>query len=418
MEEKGLSPWQSMIQRFLETDIRYLASGSFWLSLGQGISALLSLATAFAFANWLPKETYGAYKYILSIASILTIASLTDMATAVIQSAAKGEDGIYRAALRMKIRWGTIGFVGACVIGGYYFINGNRVLGTSFFLLAPFIPFVDSLALWSAYLGGKKLFKESTLTNMCAQAGISLSVLATLFLTNNLPVIIFVYFFSTAIFLYFAHLYTTMRHPEMRSRAEVSKESLMFGKKLSFVNIIGNIASQIDNLLLWHVLDPVQLANYAFAIATTNPAKRYMKTVFSLAQPKFSTTETSTLKATIHRKVLKSFLLFIPMTVIYILALPFLYHWFFPKYTETIPYARALGLIYLFFPFKLYTTALITRENKKATYQLVAGGPIVRVILLFILIPMYGVWGAIATTLISYVTSSLSTWYLFVRHKD
>ena len=58
-------------EKYTKTDMVYLAHGGFWLSFGQIISSLSSFLLAIAFANLLPKETYGNYKYILSIASIL-----------------------------------------------------------------------------------------------------------------------------------------------------------------------------------------------------------------------------------------------------------------------------------------------------------------------------------------------------------
>ena len=67
-------------EKWTKTDMIYLARGGFWLTLGQVISSLSAFLLAIAFANLLPKETYGEYKYILSIASILAIPTLTGMA--------------------------------------------------------------------------------------------------------------------------------------------------------------------------------------------------------------------------------------------------------------------------------------------------------------------------------------------------
>ena len=53
---------------FLKVDMVYLAKGNFWQVLGQVVNNALSLALIFVFANYLPKETYGLYRYILSTA--------------------------------------------------------------------------------------------------------------------------------------------------------------------------------------------------------------------------------------------------------------------------------------------------------------------------------------------------------------
>ena len=53
-------------EKWTHTDMIYLAKGGFWLTLGQIISSVSSFALAVAFANFLPKEVYGNYKYIIS----------------------------------------------------------------------------------------------------------------------------------------------------------------------------------------------------------------------------------------------------------------------------------------------------------------------------------------------------------------
>jgi len=49
-------------EKYFKTDMVYLAHGGFWLTLGQIISSAASFLLAIAFANLLPKETYGTYK--------------------------------------------------------------------------------------------------------------------------------------------------------------------------------------------------------------------------------------------------------------------------------------------------------------------------------------------------------------------
>ncbi len=52
-------------EKYIKTDMIYLVKGGFWLTLGQIISSVSSLLLVIAFANLLPKETYGIYKYFL-----------------------------------------------------------------------------------------------------------------------------------------------------------------------------------------------------------------------------------------------------------------------------------------------------------------------------------------------------------------
>ena len=51
-------------EKYTKTDMVYLASGGFWLSIKTALSILIALSLSIAFANLLPKETFGEYKYI------------------------------------------------------------------------------------------------------------------------------------------------------------------------------------------------------------------------------------------------------------------------------------------------------------------------------------------------------------------
>ncbi|MEK9209084.1 MAG: oligosaccharide flippase family protein, partial [Patescibacteria group bacterium] len=71
------------IQGYTGTDNVYIAKQGFWASVPYIISTILSAALVVAFANLLPKEIYGTYRYILSIAGLLSFLTLTGMNTAI-----------------------------------------------------------------------------------------------------------------------------------------------------------------------------------------------------------------------------------------------------------------------------------------------------------------------------------------------
>ena len=84
--ERGLL-WS---EKYIKTDMVYLARSGFWLLFGQGTTLLSVLALSIVFANFLPKETYGTYKYILSLTGIFSIFTLPGMTTALIRATARG----------------------------------------------------------------------------------------------------------------------------------------------------------------------------------------------------------------------------------------------------------------------------------------------------------------------------------------
>src|SRR3989344_6820392 len=93
---------------YTKLDMVYLASGSFWITLSQAGSTIVSLVVLIAFANLLTQEDYGTYRYILALAGLLNIFSLTGMKSSVARAVAMGQDGALRAAVRHQLIWGVL----------------------------------------------------------------------------------------------------------------------------------------------------------------------------------------------------------------------------------------------------------------------------------------------------------------------
>src|SRR5574339_387501 len=84
------------LQGVTRTDMRYAASGGFWLTAAAGLGSIASLLVAIAFANLAPKEVYGSYKYLMAIAGTLAGFGLSGLAEALSGAAARGQDGTLR----------------------------------------------------------------------------------------------------------------------------------------------------------------------------------------------------------------------------------------------------------------------------------------------------------------------------------
>src|SRR3989338_3126996 len=96
-------------ERYTKTDMRYASMGMFWILLGKAGLSLISLATMTAFAHWLPKETYGTYQFIISLFGIAGIFTLSGISTALVGSIAQKKEGTLLAAVKEKIKWGSLG---------------------------------------------------------------------------------------------------------------------------------------------------------------------------------------------------------------------------------------------------------------------------------------------------------------------
>ena len=85
-------------EKYTKTDMVYLFHGGFWLTVGQVVTTLSVLALGIVFANVLPKDVYGTYKYLLAIAGIFSLFTLPGMNVALIRAVARGFGGSYYSA--------------------------------------------------------------------------------------------------------------------------------------------------------------------------------------------------------------------------------------------------------------------------------------------------------------------------------
>src|SRR3989344_8935696 len=121
-------------ERYTHIDMVYLAKGGSWMSGGQAINMLVGFLVSIAFANLLPKESFGTYKFILSTVALIGIFSFLDIGTAVIQSVAKGFGNSLRQGFRANLQWSLGVSLAGFALSLYYYVQGNNLLSFAFLL--------------------------------------------------------------------------------------------------------------------------------------------------------------------------------------------------------------------------------------------------------------------------------------------
>jgi len=398
-------------QRYTQTDMIYLAKGGFWLTLGQIVIMVASFFLAIAFANFLPKETYGDYQYVLSVVSILTVFTLPGMNWAVAQAVARDYEGSFMPGLKMKIQWGLVAGLLSLGVTGYYFLNKNFTLTVSFLITAFFLPLLDSPTIFHGYLKGKKLFKQLTKYLSITELISAGCLIGILFLTNSLFLILLTHFLSyTALrFLFLKNI--IKKFPPNKKE---DPKTLSYGKHLTLMDIANLVAARLDYILLWHFLGAATLAIYSFALILPQKIIGLLGGVInSLAMPKLSNKAQEDLKATLPKKAFQLFLALIPIVALYIILAPLFYKIFFPKYLASVFYSQIFALSILLFPEVLFSTALAAQMKKKQLYIYKLTSPLIRIIFLLILTPLYGIVGAISAILIANTAALSLVIFLF-----
>lgn len=399
-------------EHFFETDMVYLIKGGSWLFFGHIISAASSFLLVIAFANLIPKETFGTYKYILSLTGILLIPSLPGMNTAINMASARNFDGTLLLALKTRMRWGLLSSLMSLLVSGYYFLNGNTILTISFLIASVFLPFIDAFGIYGPFLYGKKKFQISTKYEAISQVLSTGVLVLVIYQTSNLFLIVLSYFLTWTL-LRFTFFNITAKKFALTKDEDL--EAITYGKHLSLIRIVNTIASYIDRLFVFHFLGAISLAVYSFSIAIPEQIKGVFSLLDTLAFPKFVGRDPREIRSSFIKKALKLFLLGAVVIGAYILVAPFIFKTFFPQYQEAVFYSQLFALSMLNLALFPATTVLKAKKKIGELYISNFITPVFQIIIMLVFIVWKGLLGLIIARIISRFFGSLLDTYLFYR---
>ncbi len=386
-------------ETYVKTDMMYLTKGGFWLTAGQGVAAVSAFVLSIFFANYLSPDVYGTYKYALSLAGIFGILTLGGMSTALQRAIAKGDDGAAYSALKARLYGGLLACIAAFALAVWYTIQGNTELAVAMVIVAFGAPLMEAYGLYEAILQGKGRFSTSTISFAVSSITATLALIAAIIFSDGSLYLVLLAYFGTwtvtrlALWRY-AQRFLTAPH------ATDTDGTVVYGFRLSLIGIVSAVAGQIDKILIFKYLGPVQLATYAFATAMPEQLKAFVRNIGPLALSRFSRRSSEEILSSIHYKAVVSALATIPLIVLYILAAPFLFQTLFPAYTESILPSQVYALSMIMTPIFVYSAALQSQRAEKLIAVSDISLNIVQIILLAVLIPLYGLWGAITARIV------------------
>lgn len=402
----------SYFSKLFHVDASYILKGGFWLGIDQAVSVLASVVLTIAFANLLPKEIYGTYRYIISLFGIMSIATLPNMNIAVTSSVSKGYEGSIDTILATRIRWGTMGSLASVLIAIYYMSVGSAEIAIGLCIVALFLPFSDSLTISGAFLKGKKLFREQAGFTVLTRTVSASALLVALFFTNNLFIILLAYFVPYLIMRGSVYIYVRRR---FISNTNEDAGVITYGKHLSAIQVMNTVINYLDNILIFHLLGPISLAGYTIALAPVNKLLQVVSIMPDLALPKFANRSYAEVRQSLIRKILRVEIIMVVGVMLYIFFAPFLFRTFLPQYIDSIFYSQLLSVVLLAAPFGLIYTLFQAHALKKKLYQYNISIRVVQTILTILLVSFYGIIGAVIGRILFQIWST--TILLFLLKK-
>jgi len=400
------------LSSILRTDVRYIFSGGFFLSLTQVSSAFISLGMTIAFANLISPETYGLYRYMLSIYALITIFAFPGLDTAVAQSVSNGFDRSLIEGFKTKFKWSIMGTVASFGVAGYYFLNGNQVLAAIFAIMGAALPFMESPSLITSFLNGKKLFKTWATMDIGGQLISAACLVTTIFLTKNILLIVMAYFLPYIVVR--MGWYIWIKKNLIKNR-EIDSGLFKYGGSVTIFQILSRAAASIDQIVLFHILGPAQVAIFSLAQAVPNRIQSLFRIVGTLALPKFAERSPKEIASVLPRKLLLFGVIILAGCLLYVMLAPLLFKYIFPKYLASLSYSQVLvfyTLSAVTYPFGSY---LFAHKKLKESYIVSSSSIIIKIASLAIFVPIIGIWGAVVGTLTSSAVIIILSFYFLKR---
>lgn len=379
--------------RFTRTDMRYVIRGGGWMFAAEIIGSLSLAILALGYAHFLSPEVYGQYKFILAGYGIIAAFSLSELGTALMRSAARGFNSALRFSFSVGMRFALFASLASVGTSMYYFLQDNTTLGIAFGCMAIGVPFLLNFSLYNSFLIGKKQFALQTKYRIARILLFTGGMIFSIYYFET-PLAIFLSYFGMSIFLSGVFYYLTAR--KLPKDGEIDEEILPYAKHLTFMSIIGRVTAHIDEILTFHYLGAAHLAVYAFALALPGQIKSFNGIIVNLIFPKLTEKSLPELRKILPYKIFLFVGAISIITGIYIFLAPFAYALFFPKYIAAVPYSQVFALtLVISAPTVFLAQVLLAHKQNKELYIVRIVIPIMKLILLIILIPLYGIWGAI-----------------------
>lgn len=374
-------------EKYTKTDNVYLAKGGFWLTSSRAVVSLSSFLLAVAFANLLNPVLYGNYKYVISLVGFLSIFTLKGLGNALSQAVSRGLEGGFYSFFKIKIKFACLQSLGVIILGAYYSYQNNYLLALPLFFIAFLLPLRSAFSLIASFLPGQKNFRlnakyQSIQNLITAGSLIAFLLLATQFTSHRLLII----FVLTALYFTTETVCNGIFYYQIKKKLKPNKtedkKTKKFGYHLTFINFLEQIIQYLDQILVFHNFGASQLAMYTFALLPVNKLKEPVQMVSALAAPKLSIKNPSELKKNLLPKVFKLLVLTALVIAFYGLTAPWVFKFFFPRYTEAIFYSQIYAISLLGVGYLMASTALTCQMAIKKYYWLEVSSTVLDIILL------------------------------------
>ncbi len=392
-------------------DLKYFVSGGIWKTIGTAITNILAALLMIAFANLLPKETYGLYRYILSLLGILTIFSLTGMNAAVTQAVATGNEGALKASVKYQLKWNFLMIFASWALAAYYLWQQNTDISIALFILGLITPFTYTFNTYGAYLEGKKNFKRKSIFLIWSSIIYVAGMLPAIYFGKKMLWLIAAYAITSFLSNLFFYIKTLKIYNPLENK---SPEAITYGRHLTYLNFVNPILGQADNIILGHFWGVEQLAVYSLARIMPDKIGPFIKQIIGVGLPKLAPKSIKEINSVFNKRLLQSVVIGALIAAAYIVIAPFIFKYILPKYLESVFYSQILALGFILIVPIGYISTMVAAQKMITRPLFVISNFIMNgfKIILYIIFGIYGgILGLVLSQIIYYIVALfISIW--------
>jgi O-antigen/teichoic acid export membrane protein len=371
----------------------------------RAIAAGLGFVGAVIWANSFSKETYGKYQIVVAAMAMVAGFCLPGLDDASLISAAKRKDGNLRTILRQRV---LVASIGALVVAGWGVIryrNDDRTLMYAFLATAlVFVP-IQLQPIWDNFTNGKRRFRflmlGESLVALAAVVGVGVFALAGWTSGDMLPYVLLGSLGLTGIVA--LGLLTQLR--ALKENDDRDPSIVTYGYHVTAASLLSWVFKS-DRLIVGEVMSSADVALLSVALILPNQVKVFFTAFEQVFLPKVTAAPSiSAAWDYIRPRVLRLWTAYSTLGITGFFLLPvFIPIFFSHKYIAAVPYARWLWLsLCLASPFTFLASILNAQRDKRFLYLKNLLSPTVTLALFALLIPRYGVAGAVGARVASHI---------------
>lgn len=373
------------------------------------IATRLVVATAgfFASALWahsFSKETYGRYQILTAALSVVASFCLTGLDDATLISSARRKDGNLRVIRRLRMTASTIGAIGIAAWGVLRYWEDDPDLALTFVIAASLFVPLQLNSIWQQFTNGKGKLRALTIGQILLASGNLVAVAAFVVIdATSSSVLPWIVLTSQAMT---AAIGIALQFTLQQETTDTDPEIIKYGHHVTFASLIA-WALNADRLIVGEVMTASDVA--VLSIAIVLPAQ--VKIFFNAFEQVFLPGVTKAASVAVAWDYMRSRM--VPFAAFYIalgilgaLLLPVVIPIAFSdRYVAAVPYARWLWLsTCLSAPFAFLATILNSQQDRRFLYTRRLTSQVGLLVLFLVLIPLFGLVGAVIARILNHVS--------------